>query len=102
MPPALERDEETLVAHALAAESRPEPHVLQQIDCRLFENARAYAIEHVTLTADLDRDRVDARALQQVSQQQSRRSGANDADRHTRRHGRVILTRARAHHYADG
>jgi len=79
------------MAHALAKEPARlhlDGQTLQQIDCRLFENARAYSIEHVTLTADLDRDRVDARALQQVSQQQPRRSGANDAHRHTRRHGR--------------
>ena len=88
MPPAAEGHEDALVPHAFAAESRAEPDFVEQIDRCLLEDAGAHAIEHMALAADLDRDRVDPRSLQQVSQQQTRWSGADDADGHAPRHTR--------------
>ena len=88
MASATERHEDALVPHALANESLAESDLLEQVDRRLLEDAGADAIEHVALAADFDRDRIDPRPLQQVSQQQPRRSRADDADRHTCGHGR--------------
>ena len=47
---------------------------------RLLEHAGADALDHVPLAANLDRDRVDAGLLQEMAEQQARRSGADDPD----------------------
>ena len=80
VPLAAEREVEALVPESLGGEPAAQPGLAQQIDRRLLEDAGAHALDHVLLAADLDGDRLDAGALQQVAEQQPGRAGADDPD----------------------
>src|SRR5205807_3577991 len=53
---------------------------LEERNRAAFEHARAHAREHVLLRTALENDVVDAGALQELAQQQSRGPGADDGN----------------------
>ena len=52
--------------------------LIQQLDRALFEEPSANAAEHIFARVPLQDDIVDAIGMQQLAEQQSRRSRAND------------------------
>ena len=66
---------EPFTLHALA-----DPRLDEQVDCLLLEHSGANALLDILATAVLEHDRFDAGKVQQVGKQETRRSGAHDAD----------------------
>src|SRR6478735_1953377 len=65
---------------SLALESRADADVGHQVDGPLFEHAGANPLDHVIPTPVLEDDRVDTGAMEQVTEHQSGRAGADDSN----------------------
>ena len=63
---------------AFGAHARSHPGGFEKVGDAVLDDARAHAVLHVLEAAGLDDDGVDALALQQVTEHQSSRTGADD------------------------
>ena len=81
-------DPNTGVDFALRVKTIRDPGLGQQIDQALFENARPDAAEHVLPAAPFDDDTVDVVKLQELRQQEPRRSAADNGYLGPFRHAR--------------
>ncbi len=80
MAAAAEGEVEAVVHQALGLAARADAGALEELDGAAFEHARANAREHVLLRTALENDGVDARAMQQLAEEQPGRSGSDDRD----------------------
>ena len=80
MPRAFEGDLDSVVNEALAVQARGRPGLLDQPDRALFEHAGTNPAEHVVLRLLLQDDRFDSGLGQQLPEQQTRGTGADDDD----------------------
>jgi hypothetical protein len=80
MANAAKAQKDAFVAHSFLKEPRPDARLNQEIDRALFENSRADALDDVLAAAVFDDDGIDAFEVQQVGQQQSGRTRADDSD----------------------
>jgi hypothetical protein len=64
---------ETVATHAL-----PHAGLLEEIGDAVFDDARANAVLYVIEASSLDDDGVDALALEEMSEQETGRTGADD------------------------
>ena len=64
----------------------------QQVDRALLQHAGAHAVLDVVAVAALEDDRVDAGEMQQMRQQQARRTGADDAHLCSPLHQAAVFT----------
>jgi hypothetical protein len=67
------------VDETFAPDAAAQPDFIQQIDRSLFEDAGANAIDDVFFAAGFEHDGIDAMEMEQVGEQKSRGSGADDA-----------------------
>jgi hypothetical protein len=51
---------------------------VEQVDGRLLEHSGTHPIDHVPLAANLDRDGVDTRLLEEMTEEEACRSGTHD------------------------
>ena len=65
---------------ALKLQPRADTGIVQQIDAALLQHARPNAMLDIVASTILDHRRFDPLPLQQMSQQQAGRSGADDPD----------------------
>src|SRR5262249_39771624 len=86
---ARKEDAEALVAQPLAPEAPPHARGLEHVNHALLEHPGADAPEHVFTAATLDDDGVDAREVQQLAEEQSRGTRADDGDLYA--HGSMAL-----------
>ena len=80
MPHAAEGDVDAVVPHALAPQPLAHARRVDQIHGPLLEHAGADALDHVIAGAALEDHRIDAHAVQQVTEHQPGRTAADDAD----------------------
>ena len=80
MPLPLKADVEAVVPQPCASQARADAHRVQQIHGALLEDPRPHAIDDVLAAAVLDDDGVDAVQVQQMTEQQSCRTCADDTD----------------------
>jgi hypothetical protein len=80
MARAVEREVKAVVAHSLTPEPIADADLVHQVDGPLLQHARADALDHVVLAAVLEDDGVDAAQVQQVSEHEPRRAGADDGN----------------------
>jgi len=77
---AVEREAQPVVHQALAFQARAEAGVAQRVGRPLLQHAGADPPLDVLAAARLEHDGVDARAVQQVAEEQPRGSGSDDRD----------------------
>ncbi len=69
---AADEDLEAVVHEAFAVHAVADAGLVEQVDGDLLEHARTDAAEHVVAGLPLEHDRVDARPVQQLAEQQAR------------------------------
>ena len=80
MAPARPQQLEAAARQAFGMHARTDAHLVEQVDGGLLQHAGADAAEHVVAGLALEDHRVDAGLVQQLSEQQAGRAGANDDD----------------------
>ena len=80
VPLSLKADVEALVTQPRPSKSGTDAHRVQQVHGALLQDAGLHAVDDVVAAAVLDDDGVDAVQVQQMPEQQPRRTGADDPD----------------------
>ncbi len=80
MAPPLEADRHAIVHQTFLVQARGHTGTIENIDRALLEHTGANATEHVLGAAPLENHRVDALPQQQLPQEESRGTGADDDD----------------------
>ena len=80
MAHAVEAQLDAMMREALRVQAVRHPRLGQRIDAALFQQPRAHALLDIAARARLQHHGLDARQMQQMRQQQPRRTRADDAD----------------------
>ena len=80
VPGTGEGEVDTVVTHALALQPLAHAGLCEQVHGRLLEHAGPHAFDHVFFGAALEDHRVDALQVQQLTEHQTGRAAADDAD----------------------
>ena len=78
MPRAAEGELDAVMDQTFAMQPCGNADLVEQIDRALFEHAGANARQHIGAILAFDDDRIDTCGMQQLPEQQSCRSGADD------------------------
>ena len=84
MPAAAEAQLDAVMLETFADETLAHARAFEELHGTMFEHAGAHAMLDVVAASCLDDDRLDALEMQQMREQQSCRSGTDDA--HLRAH----------------
>ena len=80
MTHAIDANLHAVMHQAFAVHARADAGLVQEIDGHLLDHAGADAAEHVLRRLPFQDDVVDAVLVQELAEQQARRTGADDGD----------------------